>query len=556
MKRKLKWWVKPLVVVVTAIFIGLIVIFCVGISRIVQNLFSSDEEVEVTSQNESASEDVIKDDAPKETSQELSSKVTEPEAVYEESIVGYVNTFGGYTSLFAANGGNETSDDSNFAKQGLNVSIYIEDDDDKIIEAFVNGEIDFFAMTVNKMALVAKQLEDKGIETIMPCFLDTSTGGDGIVTDSNVKTITDLKDVKISMAKNSVSTAIPVWFLNESGLDEEEVQQIVDNFVLFDSTQEAVNAFISGEVQAVSTWDMTTALSKEDSHLLFSTASAEYLVIDGLVFNKEFAESHKDEVLAMIDGIFTTVNDINNDVNKYSYYESIRTAVPDYNDYSYDEIEDEISYAKFLGYSGNADALEVADYLYKDFCKVWQQLGFETDEDYSLITDSYIKSLESKWSGVEDSKNQVAVSTDIDEEALISQHVMILFNGDRADFKTGYEEEDMRLIDEFVKNAKILNKTIIQITGHVNLGTGSSVWDEETGSYKKADGVESSEFAYKLSMMRAETVKEYMVSQGISEDRIIIEGVGGDYPIDTNDTPEGQANNRSCEIGYYQAGGY
>ena len=47
-----------------------------------------------------------------------------------------------------------------------------------------------------------------------------------------------------------------------------------------------------------------------------------------------------------------------------------------------------------------------------------------------------------------------------------------------------------------------------------------------------------------------------MVSQGIDEKRIIIEGLGGDYPIDTNDTEEGKANNRSCEISFYQAGGY
>ena len=533
--RKLKKWVIPVAIVIVLAIIGGIV----GIVALVGDKSPNTNDTETT------------------TSAVANNPDKPITVTSSETIKGYVNTFSGYTSLFAANGGNKTDDSSKFKKAGLNLEISIEDDDDKIIEAFKNGDIQFFAMTVNKMAMVAKQLEDSGIETVMPFFLDTSTGGDGIVTDSSVKNITDLKNVKIGMAKNSVSTAIPVWFLNESGLSEKEVQNIVDNFVLFDSTQEAVDAFVKGEVGAVSTWDMTSALEKKNSHLLFSTASAEYLVIDGLVFNKEFAESHKAEIIAMMDGIITTVNDINNNANIQYYYDSIRKAVPDFSDYSNEDMADEISYAKFLGYKGNLEAFDIADDIYKDFCKVWEQLGFKTNEEYKLINNSYIPDLDSKWNGKESStENSITDSAEeyVDQDALITQYAKILFNGDSAEFKTGYEETNKELIDQFIKVAKVLNKTVIKITGHVNLGTGSSIWDEATKSFKLAPGFSSSEFAYKLSEMRAETVKEYMVSQGIPEERIIIEGLGGDYPIDTNDTAEGQANNRSCEISFYQAG--
>lgn len=548
-KRKLKPWVIPaLVVIIVAILGGTIW----GVTSMIggkddnpSNNPSQNQQQETTNQGNNKNDET----------QPSQSDTTVPDNT--ETIKGFVNTFSGYTSLFAANGGNVTADGSNFDQKGLNVEIYIEDDDDNIIKAFESGEIQFFAMTVNKMAMVSKQLEDKGIQTVMPYFLDTSTGGDGIVTDDTVKNITDLQNVKIGMAKNSVSTAIPVWFLNESGLSEEEVQKIVDNFVLFDSTQEAVDAFVRGEVGAVSTWDMTSALKKENSHLLFSTASAEYLVIDGIVFNKEFAESHKDEVVAIIDAMIATVNDINNGVNIQGYYDAIRQAVPDFAEYSNDDMTAEISYAKFLGFNGNMEAFDIAGDIYKDFCKVWSQLGFETNADYKLISDSYIVSLGSKWDGKEsenDSSFGNSAEDYVDQEALITQYAKVLFNGDSAEFKTGYEQTNKELLDQFIKVAKVLNKTVIKISGHVNLGEGSSVWDEATQSYKIAPGYSSSEFAYKLSTMRAETVKEYMVSQGIPEDRIIIEGLGGDYPIDTNDTEEGRANNRSCEISFYQAG--
>ena len=556
-KRKLKAWVIPTLVKIIVGVIGVAIIFGV-VSHLLSDKNDSTDSTNPpqTQQQETITQapDKNEDDSkPESTDNSENTENTEN----TETIKGYVNTFGGYTSLFAANGGNVTQDGSNFDQAGLNVEIYIEDNDDNIIEAFKNGEIQFFAMTVNKMSLVSKQLEDSGIETVMPFFLDTSTGGDGIVANSDVKTITDLKNVKIGMARNSVSTAIPVWFLNNSGLSESEVQEIVDNFVLFDSTQKAVDAFISGEVGAVSTWNITGALEKEDSHILFSTASAEYLVIDGIVFNKEFAESHESEIIAMIDAILTTVNDINNDVNVKEYYDAIRQSVPDFSDYSDEDLTSELSYAKFLGFNGNLEALDVANDIYKDFCKVWKQLGYETNDEYELIDDSYIISLGSEWEGKEsstDSSLSNSAGEYIDQEALITQYAMILFNDDTAEFKTGYEQINKERLDEFIKVAKILNKTVIKISGHINLGTGSSVWDEATQSYKIAPGFYTNEFGYKLSLMRAETVKEYMVSQGISEDRIIIEGLGGDYPIDTNDTEEGQANNRSCEISFYQAG--
>ena len=555
-KRKLKGWVIPTAIILA---IALIAGIGFGVSSLFNRDKTPDETVPPQSQVESTTpkpDSGNNNVATKPTEGQQPTNSTQP-TESKDAIKGYVNTFSGYTSLFAANGGNTTKDGSNFDKAGLNVNISIEDNDDNIIRAFQNGEIHFFAMTVNKMALVSKQMEDNGVQTVMPFFLDTSTGGDGIITDASVKNIVDLKNVTIGMAKNSVSTAIPVWFLNESELSEDEVQSIVNNFQIYNSTQEAVDAFLKGEVGAVSTWNISGALARENSHVLVSTAAAEYLVIDGIVFNKQFADEHKDEILAMMDAILTTVNDINNGVNLQEYYDGIRQAVPDFADYSNDDMTSEISYAKFLGFNGNLGALDVANHIYTDFCQVWSQLGYKTNPDYKLIDDSYIVSLGSEWDGKEgntDSSFENNAQDYIDQEALITQYAKVLFNGDSAEFKTGYEQTNKELLDQFIKVAKILNKTVIKISGHVNLGEGSSVWDEATQSYKIAPGFKSSEFAYKLSLMRAETVKEYMVSQGIDEDRIIIEGLGGDFPIDTNNTEEGRSNNRSCEIGFYQAG--
>lgn len=51
-----------------------------------------------------------------------------------------------------------------------------------------------------------------------------------------------------------------------------------------------------------------------------------------------------------------------------------------------------------------------------------------------------------------------------------------------------------------------------------------------------------------LSLKRAESVREHMVSQGIEPDKIQAKGLGESRPVADNSTPEGRANNRRVEI--------
>jgi OOP family OmpA-OmpF porin len=51
-----------------------------------------------------------------------------------------------------------------------------------------------------------------------------------------------------------------------------------------------------------------------------------------------------------------------------------------------------------------------------------------------------------------------------------------------------------------------------------------------------------------LSRRRAESVKKYLVENGIEESRITTVGYGPDKPVDTNDTKAGRANNRRIEF--------
>jgi outer membrane protein OmpA-like peptidoglycan-associated protein len=55
-------------------------------------------------------------------------------------------------------------------------------------------------------------------------------------------------------------------------------------------------------------------------------------------------------------------------------------------------------------------------------------------------------------------------------------------------------------------------------------------------------------FNQELSLRRAQSVRDYLVSRGIAGDRVTAQGMGSTRPIASNGNPEGRANNRRVEI--------
>jgi outer membrane protein OmpA-like peptidoglycan-associated protein len=62
------------------------------------------------------------------------------------------------------------------------------------------------------------------------------------------------------------------------------------------------------------------------------------------------------------------------------------------------------------------------------------------------------------------------------------------------------------------------------------------------------DSVGARSYNMDLSLRRAQSVREYLVSQGLPSEIVKAQGLGPDRPIATNGTPDGRANNRRVEI--------
>lgn len=85
------------------------------------------------------------------------------------------------------------------------------------------------------------------------------------------------------------------------------------------------------------------------------------------------------------------------------------------------------------------------------------------------------------------------------------------------------------VLDKVAATLGEFNQTVIEVAGHTD-STGSR-------AYNMA-----------LSERRAGSVLNYLSSRGVARERMIAVGAGPDHPVDSNETPEGRAQNRRVEI--------
>lgn len=110
------------------------------------------------------------------------------------------------------------------------------------------------------------------------------------------------------------------------------------------------------------------------------------------------------------------------------------------------------------------------------------------------------------------------------------------------------EEEVIRLENIHFKTgeATLLPSSAPELNSMADLFLKNPHWKFEIAGH--TDNVGDAEANLILSEKRAESVKQYLIQKGISEERMKAIGYGEAKPIDTNDTPEGRRKNRRTEI--------
>jgi len=106
----------------------------------------------------------------------------------------------------------------------------------------------------------------------------------------------------------------------------------------------------------------------------------------------------------------------------------------------------------------------------------------------------------------------------------------IVSNGIRFDSgKSSLRPESMGVLNEIYKMLDEHKDVNVSIEGHT-------------------DNIGDNDLNQKLSEERAEAVRKQLISMGIKAERLTSKGFGESKPVNTNDTPEGKAENRRVEF--------
>lgn len=116
-------------------------------------------------------------------------------------------------------------------------------------------------------------------------------------------------------------------------------------------------------------------------------------------------------------------------------------------------------------------------------------------------------------------------------------------------------EEDRRVVRDAIKNLEFdLGKATIRAKSFPTLNRVANLLVTKSFSLKLAghtDNTGSADLNMRLSKDRAESVKAYLVAQGVNASRVEATGYGKNQPIATNKTAAGRQKNRRVEFTLY-----
>lgn len=439
----------------------------------------------------------------------------------------------GWKSLLDANGGLETQSGSIYDKMGLKIKFNVISDATQSSNALIKGDLQAAGYTINRYSFLYPKFTDAKVPVTMAYVTNFSTGGDGIIAKQGINSIEGLVGKKIGVPRFSEAQTLVVWLLNQSSLTDAQKKQVMADIVYFDTPEDAAKAFFANKVDAAATWQpyLSQAGQTGGAKVLFSTSNAHNIILDGLVFRKDFYDANKETVAKIIEGSLQAKSMYDTDLKAIKAFPLFATET-DANIKAMLSDATLATYADQIRLFGGTNQL-----LFTDMSNVWKQLGEKASPEaaQAAFDKTALDTLSSKFSNIAEAKATVTAAqkvTATNKDSLLKKTCTIEFESNMATFKD--PAAAAAILDEFANTAKILDGTIIQVEGNIADigGTGTA----------SAGGQQ-------LSYARAKAVVDYMVRmQGIDPNRFIIIGNGISKQVAPNDTEDHQRLNRRTDL--------
>ena len=175
--------------------------------------------------------------------------------------------------------------------------------------ALASGALNAAATTVDQHIVWTSA----GIPTVQVALIDKSNGGDGLAVRNNIGSIKELKGKSVNVdGPGTVQHFMLSYILEKNGMS---MQDIVRTTL---AAQPAAQAFVAGQGDAALTYEpyLSTVRAKPDAGKILVTSVEYPVVVDVLVFKKEFIEKHPKIVKATVDSFFEALEMIKRDPAK------------------------------------------------------------------------------------------------------------------------------------------------------------------------------------------------------------------------------------------------
>ncbi len=171
-----------------------------------------------------------------------------------------------------------------------------------------------------------------GADQVVVLVNDNSTGNDKIIVREGINSIADLKGKKVAAEEGTVDHFLLLLGLEKAGLSSQDIQ-----FVPLE-TGKASAAFVGGQVDAVGVFApfTTQALKRPGSKELFSSKEFPGAIPDHLVVTRKFITEQPEQVQALVDSWFATLDYIaaNSESAIAIMAKRAGVSVPEYKEYA------------------------------------------------------------------------------------------------------------------------------------------------------------------------------------------------------------------------------
>jgi NitT/TauT family transport system substrate-binding protein len=469
------------------------------------------------------------------------------------------NVWAGWLPVIAANHGTKPNPESIFAKKyGFQVEMVLMDDPIAARDAFAAGKVHTLWGTADMMVLLAPELaKDSRTSPRIAQQIDWSSGGDGIVVRSQIRSVADLRGKTIALAQSSPSEYYLMSLLMSAGLKPSDVK------IKFTATAfEAAAAFVADrKVDACVSWAPDIYKIPErvaGTRVLSSTSDANKLIADVYAVRADFMRDHPEVVDGLISGIFEGMDLVKQNPEQAAKWMADAFGMKPEEVMSMRNDAHPTNFAEnvqFFLNSSNPTNFERtwknASYVYRELGKIAAPLPFDQVMDFSVI-----QKLQSKGAFANQKDESIPSFTPSAfrktpaESPILTQTIRINFYPNSANPYEPARDENERPIPGKLNDPNV--DSTLERVAHLSgqFARAIILIEGHTDSSMKNRGVPV-QAVRELSQARAEAVRRALVEKyKFDPNKFIVQGKGWDVPADPND-PLNQALNRRVEISVF-----